>query len=514
MSLIESSKAEELELVVDYTDNSALLTQGLHPAFAQGNENGYEQTTNEFAAGTETQHANSNQAQTSSIVSDDGDPDPLVSPNLVRDPNYNTQSPLVIDLGPTGLEKEEDGLVFFDRFSSPIFFDYDGNDGGFRERTAWVGPNEGIVVWDKDGDLDRNRDGVIDLGDVDQNEDGIIDADERDTYTGKIATNELVLTKGKAPGKTDLDALIQGLDKNGNGIIEDWETDGFADDGNGNRLSLAEGGIEDKGVLYIWRDSELNGKLDKGELVTFGSLVEKIDGNVDYLDKSKLADTDNDGDLDAVPEVRFRDGSMIYGTAKVTLVGGATTTAYDMGFAHNELGIRQDGDGYFTFEDGKREKDCGPGDNTFDVKADRPADDHARAWSITGGEGDDVLHGGEADDMISGDEGADRLFGERGDDLIVMDSDDLVVNGGLGYDVVMVEGEGGVTLNLTAAAVEAFYGGKGNDTATAGGSLGVYANGRPTPSGRSRKQLKPISRCKSSWHRGKRNVTFGVATPM
>jgi hypothetical protein len=41
----------------------------------------------------------------------------------------------------------------------------------------------------------------------------------------------------------------------------------------------------------------------------------------------------------------------------------------------------------------------------------------------------------------------------------------------------MVEGAGGVTLNLTAAAVEAFYGGKGKDTATAGGSLGVYLNG-------------------------------------
>jgi Ca2+-binding RTX toxin-like protein len=165
----------------------------------------------------------------------------------------------------------------------------------------------------------------------------------------------------------------------------------------------------------------------------------------------------------------------------VTLVGGATTTAYDMAFAHDEIGIRDADDGTIDFENGNKALKGTEGADSFDVAVDGNADQKARDWSLTGNGGNDVLRGNDGDDMISGGAGADKLRGERSDDLIVMDAADTAIadaiNGGLGYDIVMVEGAAGVSLNLTLAEVEAFYGGEGNDVVTSTGSLGVYANG-------------------------------------
>jgi len=43
---------------------------------------------------------------------------------------------------------------------------------------------------------------------------------------------------------------------------------------------------------------------------------------------------------------------MIYGTTGVTLATGATTTAYDMAFARDDKGIREEADVTVTLEDG------------------------------------------------------------------------------------------------------------------------------------------------------------------
>ncbi len=62
--------------------------------------------------------------------------------------------PIGIDLGNDSQALARDALSLKSMFSSTAFFDMDGD--GYRERTAWVGPEDGLLVIDLDGD------GVID----------------------------------------------------------------------------------------------------------------------------------------------------------------------------------------------------------------------------------------------------------------------------------------------------------------------------------------------------------------
>ncbi|WP_421724791.1 hypothetical protein [Bauldia sp.] len=206
--------------------------------------------------------------------------------------------------------------MFFDRHTSPVFYDYDGD--GYAERTAWVGPHEGIVVWDKTGNVTY---------DDDPNS-----ATYGQMTGGGISTGEVVLTKG-VDGATDLDVLLKKFDDNDDGLLDEDELKGTAGT-NGGRL-------------YVWQDKTLDGTPQNNEVQLLTNVVEKIDARqVDYLDADNLIDEDGDGQLDdANPAVRFRDGSLIYGTAKVKLQNGGETTAYDMAFAHDEYGIKRKGDG-------------------------------------------------------------------------------------------------------------------------------------------------------------------------
>ncbi len=65
-------------------------------------------------------------------------------------------------------------------------------------------------------------------------------------------------------------------------------------------------------------------------------------------------------------------------------------------------------------------------------------DGRAGADSIAGGAGDDRLDGGAGDDLLNGGAGRDRLFGGAGDDRFVFDARDVSIDGGRGYDIVMM----------------------------------------------------------------------------
>ena len=114
----------------------------------------------------------------------------------------------------------------------------------------------------------------------------------------------------------------------------------------------------------VWQDRNLDGVAQLDELTRFKDKVASLDIGIDYLNPDKLVDGDGDGQVDdANPAARFLDGSMIYGTTEVTLATGATTTAYDMAFASDDKGIRQEADGTFTLEGGDEyecEDDGGP----------------------------------------------------------------------------------------------------------------------------------------------------------
>jgi Ca2+-binding RTX toxin-like protein len=124
-------------------------------------------------------------------------------------------SPIILDLDGTGIN-----TVGFD---SEVYFDHDGN--GFAQLTGWVGANDGLLVWDRDGN------GVIDNG-------------------GELFGDNTVLTNGLTA--VNGFAALAEHDSNGDGIIDT------------NDAIWAE--------LRVWRDVSQDGVTREGELVTLDEL--------------------------------------------------------------------------------------------------------------------------------------------------------------------------------------------------------------------------------------------------
>ncbi|HDX8593005.1 TPA: hypothetical protein RQN76_003858, partial [Aeromonas dhakensis] len=119
-------------------------------------------------------------------------------------------SPLILDLDGDGVETLS--------LAKPIFFDHDGN--GFAEQTGWVGADDGLLVFDRDGN------GVIDRGSELFGNHTLVD--------GVFAANGFL--------------ALSAFDSNKDGRI-DHADDNFAQ-------------------LRIWRDTNSNGLTDSGELLT------------------------------------------------------------------------------------------------------------------------------------------------------------------------------------------------------------------------------------------------------
>ena len=59
--------------------------------------------------------------------------------------------------------------------------------------------------------------------------------------------------------------------------------------------------------------------------------------------------------------------------------------------------------------------------------------------NLYGFDGDDLLYGGDGNDLLRGGAGIDQLFGETGDDVLIYDALDTLIDGGIGFDTVLVE---------------------------------------------------------------------------
>ncbi len=116
-------------------------------------------------------------------------------------------SPIVFDLDRDGLELKT--------LYSPVFFDIDAD--GFAEQMGWVGPDDGFLV------RDLNGNGVID-------------------NIGEMFGDN---------GATTAWQKLAALDTTGNGVVN--------------------GGDTGYGSLRIWKDANQNGVTDSGELLTLSS---------------------------------------------------------------------------------------------------------------------------------------------------------------------------------------------------------------------------------------------------
>ncbi|WP_181040338.1 calcium-binding protein [Desulfobulbus oralis] len=125
------------------------------------------------------------------------------------------QDPIVLDLDGDGVETLGQ--------DAGVFFDHDGN--GFAQLSGWVAPDDGLLVWD------RNGNGQIDDG-------------------SELFGNNSLLENGQKAANGF--AALAELDKNKDGVLDASDA-AFA-------------------ALRVWRDKNSDGQVGEGELLTLDEL--------------------------------------------------------------------------------------------------------------------------------------------------------------------------------------------------------------------------------------------------
>ncbi|MGY0794576.1 beta strand repeat-containing protein [Azospirillum argentinense] len=181
------------------------------------------------------------------------------------------------------------------------------------------------------------------------------------------------------------------------------------------------------------------------------------------------------------------------GAGNDSLIGGAGDDTLTGGAGADTL-IGGDGDDRFYFDDADAPLQGGAGFDTAVVQGSVGASLDLAACSIeqayggggndsligtgallglaiNGRDGDDLILGSAFNDTLTGGNGSDTLSAGDGDDVLYIDADDALVSGGAGFDTVYVQGDGNLTLDLTATSIERVFSGSGNDILTATGSV-------------------------------------------
>ena len=324
---------------------------------------------------------------------------------------------------PVVLDLDGDGVELVSLEDSTAFYDIDGD--GYRERMGWVSADDGLLAYDKNGD-------------------GVISGREELSFVDYV------------PGaRTDLEGLAH-FDSNGDGRLD---------------ASDAEWGR-----FRVWRDLDQDGESDAGELQTLAEAgISSIDLASDGVERTVS-------------------GNRIFGEGSYTDADGLGSL-YDAALRYSEYGIREEADGSLTVSLDESRSLYLTGTETgvtLDATAlgvigvvghdgaDRLVAGGDEGKVLVGGGGNDTLEGGGGHDVLVGGEGADRLSGGGGSDVLVVDASDFTtgsVDGGTGFDIAFVEGEAGVTADLSRNGLEAVYGGGGADSFSHSGTGSVVMAG-------------------------------------
>lgn len=351
--------------------------------------------------------------------------------SAVTDTVSSLFDPIAIDLDGDGIEiSAHKGTAF----------DVDGD--GFLEQSAWVSPDDAMLV------IDLRANGGRGSGD------GAIDQ-----------ARELSFASWTAAKDTDLAALAS-LEK-----TAAW--------GNGNgKLTAADAAWSE---LRVWRDSDADGVVDAGELKNLGSHgISEI--SLGYDGGASFADISDD--------VRLY-GSVVHGLASIVRDGKRDSGAVgdvSLSYATGGWRVLETAGGYTvefergadkayhqTVASGSANRFFGPGARA----AGSFGDDRANVFNAEGADeamlldgdgGDDKLTGSRFGDRLSGGAGADILLGGGGDDMLFFDRWDIRVSGGAGRDVAVVGSDARVVVDLVAAEIEALYANAGNDDLNGFGS--------------------------------------------
>ncbi|VVE67449.1 Bifunctional hemolysin/adenylate cyclase [Pandoraea anapnoica] len=336
--------------------------------------------------------------------------------------------PLVLDLN-------GDGVKLTDYVSAPVWFDAD-NDGGSLEQTGWVSPEDGIVV------LDRNGNGKID------NMSEVLS----EYFAGAAGT------EGASGEKrfTDGFAALKSLDSNSDGVFdqrdEAWQQVKVWVDADHNGQS--------------WIDTNGNGQFDTGEESELKGLDELGITSI-ALTSEKQSGEVRDGN-----EILARGTFVQHGLTKEAVAANLLVSPNGSTFTPSGSGtiVQTDAGGDARARPGSAYVAGDEAGETIDVA-------QKGVSNGVGGKGNDVLKGDAGNNWLAGGAGADRLEGGDGDDVLLIDADDVFVNGGSGTDIVHVVGERGVMLDLAQSEVEIVQGGRGNDVLVGGGRSSVFISG-------------------------------------
>ena len=325
---------------------------------------------------------------------------------------YSSGAPVILDLDGNGIE-----ITTLNNSSS--YFDFD--DDGFLEKTAWT--TDAILVFDK------NNDGQI-------------------TSSSEIAFAKLTETED-----TDLEALKAKFDSNDDNTLS-------SNDAKFNQFKL-------------WQDRNQNGSVDAGELQTLTQAGIKSINLVSDGEKQELGDgsiifgkttfTKDDGTLGEVADVAFK-----YKTSGHKMV--KTNDGYEM---RSEQGSGEKGSYFHTSTDALN---INLKDNNYDIVIGNIGDDTLDGSTtdydvlISGSAGNDTLLGGSGDDILIGGAGLDTFKAGSGNDTITVNNSDILTNtyvdGGEGYDKLVIKGDNTVNINLDELNIESVTLGGGVSTVT------------------------------------------------
>lgn len=319
-----------------------------------------------------------------------GDPPPLRPENLGNGANEENASakPVLLDLDGDGLEMVE---------GVGVTFDFD--DDGYLERAAWwASPDDGFLV------IDLDADGAF------------------GTPDGEISfSRELTFGLWGQEGQTDLEVLAEARDSSGNLI--------FDSDGDGNLSS----GDQHWSSFRVFRDLDLDGEVDAGELVTLGSLGIT---NIGLVYDNGDAYGDSSDSFGAKGFELFGTSTLIKDGVEVEGGVGDLAIAFDPSghrVVSTSFGSRwefQTGEEFNVRElDGTGSANVTISGNTYngvygDTRANTiDASGATQGILLDGGEGNDTVWGGSGSDVLTAGAGAaggwQYADGNGGDDTYV-----------------------------------------------------------------------------------------------
>lgn len=356
------------------------------------------------------------------VPNDDRDDDVVISGGYYFDSfgNYFFFSEFGFLL-PVALDLDGDGIELIQQADSNAWFDVTGD--GYKNHIAWVSPDDALLT------IDLNSDGQI---------------SQAKELSLALWTDD--------PNDTDMEALATVFDSNHDGVF-DQRDQRFAE-------------------FRVWQDSDGDAVADAGELKTLAN-----------AGLSAINLTINKTDWAA-------GGNRIFGFSSYSKVDGSTAWVADVALSYEQSGWKNESLGNlvkmtkqgglvygldtnsaaFSVDLQKQGLDAAIGG----AKADKLiASNCDTAVLLEGGAGNDRLAGGDGDDWLSGGAGADEIKAGAGDDVLLIDSSDDQedISGGSGFDIAIVTGNRGVSLDLNDSKIEAVIGGGGNDTFSAKASV-------------------------------------------